>query len=540
MSIRIRLVVMCLVVALLPAAPLTFLVKTLFDKSFAVGLNPTVEAALQSGLSVSREHMENLRREFNLNVQRVADAVGDTPPDSAVVAAALARVLANAPGAIDGFVIGGAGTRDASGHGEQGPGGNDLPPDLRPFADNPDLRRLLENTSVVVPEGGVRTGYTFYETADRSARLAVWNPDDARSLSHRIRSGAPARGDAAVVLFFEEIDPEFLGHAHRMLEGRQKFAELRLVRQSLTRSFFYPFIIIYAICLALALGLALFMAERLAEPIRRLVHGAGAVAAGDWRFRIETKAGGETGLLVRAFNDMVSRLDSQRRRLIDMEKMATWREMARHLAHEIKNPLLPIRLTVEELKDQYTGDDTRYREILDESTRVVGDEVSNLQKLVKEFSTFAKMPDMNPRTGRLGQLVQDVARMYPGVAAQVELSADVPEFAFDPDQLRRVLVNLFENAVSVTPEGLTCRVRVRLDLDGGDVLLKFSDNGPGIPPEHLGRVFEPYFTTRAEGTGLGLAMTKQIILLHGGSIEAGNAKGGGALFEIRLPLEPKE
>jgi signal transduction histidine kinase len=133
-----------------------------------------------------------------------------------------------------------------------------------------------------------------------------------------------------------------------------------------------------------------------------------------------------------------------------------------------------------------------------------------------------------------------VAKLYPGVAAQVELSGAVPEFSFDPDQLRRVLVNLFENAVSVTPEGGTCAVRVKLERDGGDAVLTFADNGPGIPPEHLDKIFEPYFTTRREGTGLGLAMTKQIVLLHGGSIEARNLEGGGAGFEIRLPMNQKE
>ena len=104
------------------------------------------------------------------------------------------------------------------------------------------------------------------------------------------------------------------------------------------------------------------------------------------------KAGGEVGRLIDAFNMMVSRLDAQRRRLTDMEKMATWREMARHLAHEIKNPLLPIRLTVQEIRDQYRGDDDRYKEILADSTRVVNDEVNHLTRLVKEFSSFARMP----------------------------------------------------------------------------------------------------------------------------------------------------
>jgi nitrogen fixation/metabolism regulation signal transduction histidine kinase len=286
------------------------------------------------------------------------------------------------------------------------------------------------------------------------------------------------------------------------------------------------------------------MAERMADPIRRLVRGTGAVAGGDWGYRLDVKAGGETGRLVAAFNSMVARLDAQRRRLSDMEKMATWRDMARHLAHEIKNPLLPIRLTIEELRDQYKGDDAKYRELLKESTRVVGDELGSLQKLVKEFSAFAKMPDMNPQTGSFGRLVRDVAQLYPQVQSsiqqqaepkarsQAKSSADKLEFPFDADQIRRVLVNLFDNAASV---GAT-RVKITLSRADGEMTMRLGDNGPGIPAEDLGRIFEPYFTTRSEGTGLGLAMAKKIVLLHGGSITAASTPGKGVTFEIRLPL----
>lgn len=542
MSIRIRLVVMCLVVALLPAVPLTFLVKTLFDKSFDLGLNPTMEEALQSGLSVSRAYLDGLRTEFNRSVLRAAGDLEGIPLDSARVAAAVAGVNSKSPGAIDGFALSaeipaGGGNADKS---QSVPAS--LPPVLRPFAGNPEIGPLLENTPVLSRQGDTETGYSFFETEDRSLQLAAFNPADAEALSGRIRVGVDRSSGprGKTVLFYKKTSPEFLAHAGRLLDGRQKFAELRLMRTSLSRSFFYPFIIIYAVCLLIALGLALLMAERLAYPIRRLVFGANAVADGDLRYRLKIKASGETGRLVGAFNDMVSRLDSQRRRLVDMEKMATWREMARHLAHEIKNPLLPIRLTIEELRDQYKGGDDKYKEMLDDSTRVVGDELDNLQGLVKEFSSFARMPDMNPQVGSVERLVKDVAQMYPAVETRLDTDAASPDLSFDPDQIRRVLVNLFDNAVSVSAEGKLCKVRVTLKRVDAEVVLSFADNGPGIPPGHADKIFEPYFTTRSEGTGLGLAMIKKIILLHGGSITATNQAGGGAVFEIRLPINQKE
>ena len=145
---------------------------------------------------------------------------------------------------------------------------------------------------------------------------------------------------------------------------------------------------------------------------------------------------------------------------------------------------------------------------------------------------FAKMPDMNPQTGSFERLVRDVAQLYPQVETRVETSAGIPEFPFDADQVRRVLVNLFDNAASV---GAT-RVKITLSRADGEMTMNLGDNGPGIPAENLGRIFEPYFTTRSEGTGLGLAMVKKIVLLHGGSIRAASPPGKGVTFEIRLPL----
>jgi nitrogen fixation/metabolism regulation signal transduction histidine kinase len=518
MSIRVRLVLMCLVVALLPAVPLTLVVKSLLDKSFDIGLHASVEESLESGLDVSRRHLAALRRDFSLNVQRTVAAIGDSRPDSAGAASALARVV-GASGAVDGLLV-------AKAEGSSS-GAVALPADLRPFAGNTIIEELLAETRLIPDaRGDEHTAFSFYDVEDRSRLIAVWHPAAAGVARHA------AHESEYRVLFHKQVDPEFLAHANRLIEGRQNLATLQLLRRSLEDSFFYPFIIIYAACLVFALALAMVMAQRLADPVRRLARGAGEVAAGDWNYRLDIKAGGETGRLVDAFNEMVSRLESQRRRLSDMEKMATWREMARHLAHEIKNPLLPIRLTVEELRDMYEGDDPRFRQMLEESTRVVSDELDSLHKLVKEFSSFAKMPDMTPVPGSLERLARDVAQLYPQVAVTIDADGAPPEFPFDPDQMRRVIVNLFDNATSV---GASCVV-ISLAQAEGEAVLTFTDDGPGIAPEHLDRIFEPYFTTRREGTGLGLAMTKKVVLVHGGSIAASSREGEGVTFEIRLPL----
>jgi two-component system nitrogen regulation sensor histidine kinase NtrY len=220
-----------------------------------------------------------------------------------------------------------------------------------------------------------------------------------------------------------------------------------------------------------------------------------------------------------------------------MEKVVGWREMARHLAHEIKNPLLPIRLAVQEMRDQYRGDDDSYRDFVGESARVVEDELGHLQRLVKEFSAFATMPGLSPTRGSLEHLVSDLTKLYPGVETHVEVDPALPEFPFDNDQLRRMFVNLFDNSRSASRDVNETKISIEMKRRSDDAIIVFSDNGPGIPAANLPRIFDPYFTTRRTGTGLGLALVKSIVLMHRGTIEVDSPAGRGAVFTITLPLK---
>ncbi len=519
MSIRYRLAGMCIVVALLPAIPLSILVSNLLEKSFNVGLSETMEDALDSGVTVSRKHLESLHAAFEEETGRVAALFAGDFGDSSRIAAHMSDSAT--PQVIDGFFL----TR--TGHlkvfkNTDAP----LPAELACHSVRLLSAGLIEGTAVMERTNSPDSDpdLAYYETESRTAQFALWTPG----------------GGHVSWLFYKRTDPEFLAHAESLLQGRQLFAQLRLAQERLSRSFFYPFVIIYAVMLVISLLLAFFMSERLAAPLRRLVGATSAVAEGDWRVRLREKSGGEIGLLMDSFNRMVGRLDTQRRRLIDLEKMAAWREMGRHLAHEIKNPILPIRLTVQEMRDQYKGEDKAYRDMLSDSVRVVEDELAHLQRLVKEFSSFARMPGLSPVSGSMENLVRDVARLYPQADITIDAGPDLPQSIFDPDQMRRVLINLFDNALSVMSSGEQGRIRVRMWGGGGSerdsIVLEFSDNGPGIPPENISRVFDPYFTTKTAGTGLGLSMVKNIIILHGGVIGASSPEGEGATFTITLPV----
>jgi nitrogen fixation/metabolism regulation signal transduction histidine kinase len=534
MSIRMRLVIMCLAIALLPAIPLSFLVQSLLEKSFNVGLSDSVEDALKSGSDISREFFDKMRLSFE---DHVLEVVTETVSDQGTI---------DSKSITSAFYAGTNISREAGGvlvarptaAGPKEPARSGLPPGLLPFAASAEFNNIL-NQKDITSRRAVKprhSEFIFYETEDRSILFALWRPE----VQNEVQYPESPVSMPEIFLFYKKTDPEFLANADRLIGGRQIFAQLRLEQGLLSRSFFYPFIIIYGLILLFSLVLAFVMAERLASPIRRLVQGTRIVAGGDWSYRLRSSTRGEVGHLIDAFNVMVARLESQRKRLIDMEKMAAWREIARRLAHEIKNPLLPIRLTIEELKDQYKGEDKQYKEMLSESTRVVGDELNSLQKLVKEFSSFAKMPDMSPRMGSLEPLVRDVAKLYPHMPVRVEANPDLADFAFDPDQMRRVLVNLFDNSIAAIGAKKDGSIRIQLGQANGDAVIEFADTGPGISADKLPKIFDPYFTSKSEGTGLGLAMVKNIILLHGGSIEAESNEGSGTLFTITIPMRRDE
>jgi len=516
MSIRFRLLTICIIVAILPAIPITFLVKNLLEKSFNVGLSATVSDALEGGMSVSRKLLVRLESDFEANVQEITSLSPPRLSESLQVSAAIKKSIESHR--IDGYFVASLGTRDRS---ERQVGS--IPEALDALAHQPEFLNLIESRAVNARPSHLsgQGDLSYFETEDKAVQLALWKP-----------SGAADGG----LLFYRKIDPDFLASAQRLLDGRQIFAQLRLAQGALSQSFFYPFIIVYGVIILIALLLALLMAERMASPVRHLAEAAVAVSGGDWQIQLRRETGGEIGRLIDSFNLMVSRLDSQRRRLLDMEKVVGWRELARHLAHEIKNPLLPIRLAVQEMRDQYRGEDKMYRDFLGESTRVVEDELGHLQRLVKEFSMFAKMPGLSPTKGSFESLVSDLAKLYPQVETNILVDPALPEFPFDSDQMRRVLVNLFDNSRNAAPEGKATKITIEMKRRADDAVIVFSDNGPGIPAENIPRIFDPYFTTRRTGTGLGLALVKSIVLMHQGTIEVENPAGGGVAFTVTLPL----
>ena len=301
----------------------------------------------------------------------------------------------------------------------------------------------------------------------------------------------------------------------------------------------------------LAILSSLWIAARISRPIEQLAQAAEQVAGGNWQAHVPERGHDEIGALARSFNHMTGELVSQRHRLVQAERVAAWRELARRLAHELKNPLFPLQLTVENLIRARKLPLDEFDEVFHESTRTLGMEIANLKTIIGRFSDFSRMPtpqlehlDANDALRRVAQLYFPPAarrEQTPVADANSEIefrckleTASDPLFVnVDPELLHRALSNLALNAMDAMPDGGT--VTLSAQSKGDAVELRVADTGSGLTPEECERLFTPYYTTKQHGTGLGLAIVQSIVADHHGTIAVESSAGGGAAFVITLP-----
>ena len=290
----------------------------------------------------------------------------------------------------------------------------------------------------------------------------------------------------------------------------------------------------------IALFLASWLARSLSRPIVELAAEARKVAT-DQANPLRVRGSGEIAELVRAFDKMIEDLAATRTRLAAASRVAAWREVARRVAHEVKNPLAPIRAAVETLRRLRARQDPAFDEYFDEATRTVLDEVHRISNIVTEFTRFARLPPPRPEDVELVELARHVVQLQQANAGASRVVLESPDgeatVRADRDQIIQVVTNLVQNAVEAVGGKAEGRVRVVVQRRGDAAELLVRDNGPGIASNMTSRLFEPYATTKAEGTGLGLAIAQRIAMEHGGELSslAGDA-GEGAVFRLVLPV----
>lgn len=288
---------------------------------------------------------------------------------------------------------------------------------------------------------------------------------------------------------------------------------------------------------------AVVLARSIGRPLAVLAREAGKVAAGDAQ-PLQVHGSGEVRELGAAFDRMIKDLAVTRRRLSAASRVAAWREVARRVAHEVKNPLAPIRAAVETLRRLRAREDPRFDEYFDEATRTVLDEVFRISNIVTEFTRFARLPSPRPQPVDVEEIARHVIQIHKATAGEAFFGhvaqRQAPPLRADRDQIIQVLTNLVQNALfSVKDQGASGAVTLTTDTDGQYVSFSVADNGSGIAPEFAGRLFEPYATTKTTGTGLGLAIAQRIAYEHDGELSyvGTSSNGRGAVFRLVLPIE---
>jgi nitrogen fixation/metabolism regulation signal transduction histidine kinase len=388
-----------------------------------------------------------------------------------------------------------------------------------------------EGRAVGTLTGGRRIDAAFLDELERTSGVAL------SLTSHDGRVVAASRGVAVTDAGAHLRDGFTLDGATpgpARLDGRisTTAAETTIASLRLTS------LVLGTLGLLVAVLLGAVWSRQVSRPVERLAAFADRVARGEWDEPLALGSVHELETLVDALERMRGDLTEYRMRLVTSERQAAWSLMARKVAHEVKNPLTPIAVSIADLKRSFEQKRADFPEILDQATRTVAAEVETLKHLLQEFSDFGRLPEPRLAPVRLGDLLADLETLYGAeiAAGRLAIHADAPDtrFTADAGQIRQALINLIKNALEAVEQG--GEVRVTAAARDGQLDLAVADTGPGLSDDAKQRLFTPGFSTKQDGGGLGLTIVERIVNDHGGRIAVDSRLGGGTTVRVALPL----
>ena len=369
------------------------------------------------------------------------------------------------------------------------------------------------------------------DTLQESQRVIHWTSDSADA---EVFHAIPLTGPNLSASNPAGANQQLMGV---LLVGSSRRPLIELQRQIVSTA-----MLVGGVGIMVAVLASLWFAARVTRPVVLLAEAARRVAAGDLGAKVEVESSDELGELAAAFNRMTEDLAQQKDRTLQAERVAAWRELARRLAHELKNPLFPLQVTVENLMRAKQKAPEMFEEVFHEGTATLLAEINNLKTIIGRFSEFSRMPQPQRQPTQVNDVLRSVLRVFHAqlqeknqVAVRTELADTLPEISADPDLLHRALQNLVLNAIDAMPEGGELTIRSATLSDG--VEISVSDTGSGLTQEECGRLFTPYYTTKQHGTGLGLAIVQSVVSDHGGKISVESTKEKGTTFRIELPCD---
>ncbi|HWR49943.1 MAG TPA: HAMP domain-containing sensor histidine kinase [Bryobacteraceae bacterium] len=347
--------------------------------------------------------------------------------------------------------------------------------------------------------------------------------DDGKMIDLLVR-----RGDQ-VLVYSRAMEADLPTLSAQIRGARETVAQAR--GRDLRSGLIRTFALLVGAVWCVSLALLIFLAHRLSRPVQQLTAGLARLAAGDLATRIPAAGNDEAGRAIRAFNETAAQLEQSRERLVYLTQIASWRTLARKMAHEIKNSLTPIRLTMEEILARGAADDPRF---VEQAARITVDEVETLERRVRAFSEFSSEPSVRSTTVDVNAAVEErIALLEPGrsgVRYEKQFARPTPLARADADLVKGVLTNLLENAADAARE-----VLVITATTAGRVSIEVHDSGPGLSEQARQTLFEPTITFKKRGMGLGLSIARNNALLCGGDLELIESRLGGAAFRLSLP-----
>ncbi len=366
-------------------------------------------------------------------------------------------------------------------------------------------------------------------------------------------------GDRHALVLGYKLGAEYIPHLESIAAALTYYSQLSLVKEATRHSALLTAGFVTLLALAVAIVAGRWVARGVSRPVENLVAGMQRLAKGE-RVQVQASGTDELRFLTDAFNLMARELEETRRELARTERLEAWQEMARRVAHEIRNPLTPIQFALHRLQRLTVGGKTPAPERIQDSVNAILEEVEGLKALAGTFSEFARLPDPEPVTLQVNDLVRSVAELIraQGARLRLDLAPELPEIRVDRRGLRRVLTNLLKNAQESGADEMTVRSWVHNGLRSADslgsdarlgpgsrrsilqerhVVVAVADTGPGIPAPALDRIFEPDYTTKREGSGLGLALVCRIIAQHSGALIVRPGTERGVEMQVHLPIQ---
>jgi signal transduction histidine kinase len=374
------------------------------------------------------------------------------------------------------------------------------------------------------------------DTLQDSQAVIHWTSDSADAeVFHAIPLTGPIFGTT-------NQDAETLNSGNQQLLGVLLVGSSRRPLIELQRQVISTAMLVGGIGILIAVLASVWFAARVTRPVVSLAAAARRVAAGDLGAKVEVESSDELGELAASFNRMTEDLLQQKDRTLQAERVAAWRELARRLAHELKNPLFPLQVTVENLMRAKQKSPEMFEEVFQESTTTLLAEINNLKTIIGRFSEFSKMPQPQRQPTQVNEIVRSVLRVFHAqleeknqIVVHTDLADPLPKISADPDLLHRALQNLVLNAIDAMPQGGDLTIHTA-DL-GDRAEISVTDSGSGLTSEECERLFTPYYTTKQHGTGLGLAIVQSVVSDHGGKISVASTKEKGTTFRMELPRD---